>query len=386
MSKYISANFGVVGGVIKQPTTPMRETYDWLTDIITSFNGIEYRSQMRTKPRISINHSFEFDDTNKYDLFNTVYGALRSRIAIPLWQYAQYVGTPSGTTITCDTTTHPLNLDELALVYSSDSSFVLSDITVVTGTSITIANTALGLTNAWLVPVKAGFIVGDASIESSGHNGNLKLLVRIEDATEITGDTPVQYLSMDTCYDQRLKGSSDVYKSAINAQQYLADFQLGKVSEKAPWLNSKILQGYEIVLKNLAEYNSFINWLHRRAGRYREFWRPSFERDFRIISSGAITTTIDVYKDSYTDWSASRVHIAFQSNAGIWYPRLINSITSLSSTTMRITLSSSLGLNTSDIFRMSYLGLRRLSVDSVSIDWIGSMVSKIQLADLEITP
>lgn len=386
MSKYVSANFGTVAAIIKQPTIPMRETYDWLTDIITSYNGIEDRTPLRLKPRLSINHSFEFDDTNKYDLFNTVYGALRSQMAIPLWQYAQYVGAPGGTTITCDTTVYPLNLNELALVYSSDNSFVLSDITAVTGSNITLADSAIGLTNAWLIPVKTGFAIGDASIESSGHNGVLKLLMRVDDADEITGDTPTQYLSKDTCYDQRLKGSGDVYKSAINAQQYLADFQLGKISEKAPWLNSKILQSYEIVLKNLPEYNTFLNWLHRRAGRHREFWRPTFERDFRIISAGAITTTIDVYKDSFIDWSSDRSHIAFQSNAGVWYPRAINSTTSLSSTTMRITLSSSLGLSTTDIFRMSYLGLRRLSIDSVNIDWIGKLVSKVQLADLEITP
>jgi hypothetical protein len=386
MAKYTSANFGAVALIVARPSVPMRENYGWLTDMIEAFDGTEERHALRSKPRISLNHKYEYDAVTKYDVFNTIYGALRSKFALPIWNQLQYVGSPTGTTITCNTTDYDFVDDELAFVYSSDESYVLTDITAVSGSSITVADSVTGLTNAYVMPAKVAYLSGDANIISTGLDGSLEVQYRIDSANTVVGDTPAQFLSNDIYYDPRFKGTGDVYQRIISAQQFLADYEMGKISEQAPWNNNRVSQVHEFLLKTRAEYKSFINWLSRREGRYRQYWRPSFEKDFSIVSAGTLTTTIDVKKASFIDWSSNRLHFAIQDVAGSWYPRAVTNVASLNATDMRLTFPTLSGLAVANIRRMCYLGLHRLVQDVVELNWIGGKICKCDLADIEISP
>lgn len=370
--------------IVKKPVLPMRETYSWLTDILTSFNGTEDRSPLRSKPRLAVTHKYEFTKAEKADVFNTVYGGVRKGWAVPLWQYAQKISTQSGSAISCDTS-YPLKDREMVLIYVSDAVWRFADIHSSSLNVINISESIADLINPWLIPVKLGYINGDASLISTGHDGVIELSFRLNHSNTLTGIIPDQFNSKDLCFDQRLHGSGNTYKSNIFAEEYLADFNLGKINSITPWLNSKITQTQYAVNKGLNEFNTFLKWLYRREGRYLEYWRPSLEKDFRILSTGALTTSINVYRDSFTTWSLNRIHIVFQDKSGNWIPKTIINVIILDDTTMTLEWSGSIGIAAENIYRMCYLGLRRLNSDTINIDWIGDMVNKCELVDTEIS-
>lgn len=371
--------------VMKQPTLPMQETYSWLTDVLTSYNGIEDRSPLRSKPRVTIKHKYEFTRNEKADVFNTIYGAVRGAWIVPLWQYAQRINQQSGTTVLCDTVNYPFVLNEQVVIYSSDSSYVVADIFSLGVGTMNISASITGLTNPILIPAKIAFVNNDINLTSNGDEGFTELEFRLISATPITGNVPTQYNSNDTCYDKRLHGSGNTYKSTFISDEFLSDFALGKIGHNPTWLNTKIVQNQFVINKDLDEFKTFLNWLHRREGRYRSYWRPSFEKDLRITSTGTLTTSVDVYKDSFIDWSSNRLNIVFQDTSGNWIPKTITSVTVVDALTMRLNWSGSISLPVSNIHRLCYFGLRRLTNDAIKIDWIGGLVSRCELSDTEVS-
>jgi hypothetical protein len=114
-------------------------------------------------------------------------------------------------------------------------------------------------------------------------------------------------------------------------------------------------------------------FVHRRCGRSRPFWQPSFESDFRVASTGAITTTLDVQDDDYRAFAAKRAHIAVETADG-WLPRAITNRTDQGSGVTRLTL------------RVCFLGLKRLDTDRIEINWPAVQIGKCALNTVEFQP
>ena len=386
MSTYNSPANGILAAIAIRPSVPMTETLSWLTDLQQSFDGTENRFQVRDKPRYSVGHLYEYVAENKNDVFNTVYGAIRSKWAMPLWTDLQYIGTQTGTVITCDTDNYTFVEDEMALIYVSNFVWKFVDVVSVGSGTITVDTSITGYDEAYLIPVKMARPIGDINRVSTGLDGSMAINFRVDDYNDLIPATPAQFLANDIYFDPRLKSSQDTTASSIIARQLFADYELGKVDEFTPWLNSQVSQSLSVYLKTRAEYLAFREWLYRRAGRHQPYWRPSFERDFDIISVGSLTTTIDVRKNSYTILTPDRLHVAFETIGGTWIARTITAVTSLNSTDMRLAFATLGSIPVTSIYRMCYLGLYRLNQDSVDLRWISGTLCQCNFTDIEIAP
>jgi hypothetical protein len=235
------------------------------------------------------------------------------------------------------------------------------------------------------MPLRVSYINGDVTTQRTGYNDRGDVRYEVEDNTVITPAAPTQFLGNDIYFTELLKAGA-TYISAVQADEDQADYALGKIDRIAPWTYNRQLSNVQRLLDGQAEIREFKEWLHRRAGKYRAFWTPSFENDMRVANTGTVTTTLQWRRDSYDEWATARTHIAIEDDAGNWYARTLSSVSVVNSTTLQGTLNSTINLAASRIRRISYLGLKRLSSDSVKLDFLGNLVARCDFGILEISP
>lgn len=386
MAKITTSLFGELAFLPYQAEAPVKETLEFLTDLLTSFNGSEQRFSMRTKPRQSFEYTIPLQAWQTAAAFNTEYAAIAKRWAVPIWTEAQFIGDVAAhaTEINCNTSLYDLRASSLALLYSSPDVWQIVEISTTTSTKINVANDLSGITGAWLLPVRLGWIVGSVDKPTNGHNGKSYVTFEIDDNLEITPAAPTQHLSNDIYYDVPLRGEDNVSKF-VQRRVDIVDYSLGPVVRRSPWLNSRYGTPYRSLLNGASEVRSYKNFLYRRSGKYRSFWMPSFENNFRLVSTGNINSTIVVESDSLNDWSL-RTNIAIQATDGNWYPRVVSNPVQVVGNRLQLTLSSPLNVNASNIARISFLGLYRFDADKIELRWIGNGIVETEVSILEITP
>ena len=387
MAKVNTTLYGELALIPFQPTIPIDETLAWLTDFIESQDGSEFREARRSMPRQSFGYLIPLQYWKKAEAQNTLYGAIRQDWAIPVWSEPQEVGTitQGDTVINCDTIYRDLRENSLALLYNCNGVFELIEIESKTDTSITLLNPSNGITNAYLVPVRKGFIVGKADIQTSGREGAVRLEFQVDDNLFLEPAEPEQYLGDDIYFGENLLKASDFITRTIKQRQDILDLDLGVISRRTTWDNPKRSIQYNLLLDTVEDVKEYRDFIYRRSGKFRQYWLPSFENDIIVtnVISGGLELIAD--RDSYVDYSTMRVNIALQDLDGNWYARVIDSVAAISSLKMRLTLNEVLPLQTGEIFLVSFLALNRLDTDRIEMRWIngGNMTSEFSTLEIE---
>ena len=349
----------------------------------------EFRIKLRSAPRLRVEQVFTRNEDTKARLFNDEYGAIRRRWGVPIWSQAQFVGSLSSgaTSVNCDTDVYEFVDTSLALVWQSVDQFEVVEIDVVGSGALTlVAALSASYAFAYVMPLRVGFVDDSIDMMRTGANDVVKISYDVEDNVVLATSAPTQYLGQDIYYEAVLK-NGESYDLQILANEDVADYQLGRLDRKAPWTYTRQLSNYQRLLKNPIEVYGFKQWMHRRAGKYRAFWLPSFENDVRVKNAGSITTTLQWHRDSYDEWATDRTHIAVEDTSGVWYPRTLSAVSVVDATTLQGTLSSSLGgLTAATIRRISYLGLKRLATDQMKLEWLGNSVARCNFSVLELSP
>lgn len=365
---------------------PCGETLEWLTDVTESKNGSESRLQLRTKPRQNYSYSLPVQAWNIAKLFNTSYGALRKLFAVPVWTEAQYVGTiaAGATSISCTLTNYDLRASSLALLWRDDQTCQVIEIDSLGSGAINLLSAASAMTAAWLMPLRLGYINGNLSNRTQGHNGKVSIAFDIEDALALTPAAPTQYLSKDVYFTPGLLDGGSLEKS-LQQRSDIFDTELGKISRRSPWANARYGSDYRTVTTNVAEMRAYKSFLYRRAGKHRDFWMPTFEQHLRPANVGNIASLLTIEADSFNDYTF-RPHIAFVDVSGNWYARGVSNPTATIGNRLQLTLDSALNVDASLIANVCYLGLHRFDTDRVEINWIGNGVAESSVRILELSP
>lgn len=386
MAKVTTANAGDVALLPYPAQTPMVEQLDWLTDVFESHDGTEETLGLRSAPRTLLTYRWPEQPDEAAEGLNTLRGALRRKWAVPLWHEAQYVGTIAGgaTSVSCTTAGYDFRDDGLALLFRHKTAYQLVDVTTVGGSSISLAAPATAITGAYLVPVRTGYILGEP-VRRQKYGAQVEAVFELEDNRAVSAATPTQFLSEDL-YTSEVLHPGAVEEVRLLAPSDRADYSLGPVQRRAPWLYNRQSSTHQYVLEGHAAVYEFRQFLARRVGKYRAFWQPSFNNDLRKVGAGTITTTFRFRKDSFLEWAADRLHVAFQDDSGVWYPRTLSGVSSFNSSTLTSTLNTGLGLDYSQIRCVSFLGRRRLTADSAELNFIGNGVVECTLGVTELSP
>jgi hypothetical protein len=143
---------------------------------------------------------------------------------------------------------------------------------------------------------------------------------------------------------------------------------------------------YAVLPTNAQEVRDFKNFFARRAGKFRQFWMPSFTLDLRKSQTGTVTNSLIINDDDYLNYASVRKHIAIQTMDGIYHPFIINSADAQLGGKTKLNLNGSLNADASKILGVSYMGLHRLDTDAATLNWIGNGVVQSSLNILELQP
>lgn len=390
MAKIITNLFGELALLPIPARVPLRETLEWRTDLMTSFNGTENRLRLRNHPRQTFLYNLPETASVKPSAFIAQYGALGLKWAVPLWAEAQHLGTVlmNLQTILCDTTNYDLRAQSLALLYQNATQWQVVEIDTVATGELTLVGYTDAFQNAYLIPLRLGHIEGSPERTSNGYEAETQLRFEIEDIQALAEDAPAQFLGRDLYLTPGLF-TNDALSHEISTRVDRVDYALGKVARRTPWRYNRDTRPKNVLCEGAAEVRAYRKWLMRRAGRFRPFWEPTFENDLRHKASGTVTNVLPVQAaDGLLDWLPLRNHIAVLTSGGTWLCRTINSaaLKTGDASTVELTLDSALNVAAGNIHAVSFLGLRRLDTDRVELNWRGNSVVASTVNTVEIQP
>ncbi len=381
--------YGDVLLIPKPAQAPMREVLEWKTDVIPARRGGEERHCLRPAPRQSFAYNLPIQPRDAPAVFNLVYGNLAGQWAIPIWSEAQFIGAvPSGTTtIVCDAEFRDFRADSLGLLWNGVGGYEVLELSAVSPTDLTVSATVNTVSAAWVLPLRVGRLSTPVEKSSSGTDPEWTFRFEVADNIDLAPSAPTQFHGNDIYHDEVLIISGDRLDTEVQAEIELSDDGLGAVSQFNVWTYNRTRRSQGIICTTPEAVYAYRQWLHRRKGRFRSFWQPSFENDIQLLSTGALTTTLSVSEDDRLLGATARQYVAIQVANGTWYDRHIDSVAHPSSLVLTLTLDSSLGgILASTVRRICYLGLKRLDADRVELNWPGNGVCVSSVPIVELTP
>ncbi len=368
-----------------QPESPATEELIWLSEIQIANDGSEDPMLISEYPRQRFSYIYPATLYKKIRALITVWGALGDKWLVPVWGQARLYGAVAEGLTTLESVDVNTELRPgFVLLWQSDSVYQIIGFDSFDGDDLLLNNPTAEFTNAWLMPLRYAFINDNATKKFDGHEASFDLKFSVLDNDELTPAAPDQYLG-DDIYTEPTLLSSNSSSDDLTTSIDVFDPGAGLVAFYRNWTNTKVARTYRKICEGYEENWDLRNFLHRRAGKSRPFWEPSFENDLTLQSTGTIVSTMLVSRDDYVRFASNRTHIAIEADS-VWYPREITAVGDVSAEIIQLTLDSPLNVAATSVSRICWLGLKRLNTDRVEIRYIGAGVTEINFRTLEISP
>lgn len=371
-----------------QAALPWQEILEWKTDILTTNSGNEQRIRLRKKARHSVRSYYPIPREAARAAFNRAYGWVQRSWAVAMWADIQYIGpiNNGATSIICDTTKYDFRPNSLVCVWESYALNQVIEITDVFPGSISLTRVMSGsFTKAYLMPVRIGVPNGGIRRLTDGSNTSLGIEYEFKDNIDLNPTAPAQFLGYDIYYDVTLM-SSGATEERLIARMDTVDYETGPIDYYPPWRYNRRARDAYFLNEDPEATWTFKKWLHRRAGRLRPYWLPTFENNLQLLTQGNVGSTLQCSSDDYRSMAVDRTHLAIELIDGTWYPRTVTGSSIVNSSIINVAIDSPLNVDASLIKQICYLGLHRLDTDRVEMDWIGGGVNSANIRILEIKP
>lgn len=284
------------------PQVEHRETLEWLTDILPSFNN-EQRLAVRQAPRQALTyefqllpHSFSRAKALATQWAHRVYG-------VPVWSELTRVGLlPAGITeVTLDTRNADYRDNDLILIWESDTHFVAAENLQVLPDRI-VLKFPLEDTyqNAYVAPLRFARTPQGVSFRRFAHDitiANVSFQVTQNKDLAASAGYP-QYRGKDVLTER----SVIISDLAERISRSMDEFDNGSgpviVDIQKSWVDSAKVVTFDTLSR---EHRWAVRgWLHSLRGRQRAFWLPSWNRDLTLVEDvGANGTTLVVRPIGY---------------------------------------------------------------------------------------
>ena len=362
------------------------ESLEFGTYIATTRSGLEQRSRVRRVPiqRMNATMSLRPDELAFAD--NLLNGWRGRNWAVPVWQEARDTGLllEGDTVIQADTTNADFRVDGLAVIYINSRLFDVFQIESFTDNNLTITRgLSFGAATAKIMPVRVGIMEQDPTRVTSGVRGTLSSEVTVLSNVALIPPAYPQYKNADvyTMPVERVNnaGVTDVYTTRVD----IIGTPSSAIRTVAPWGQIKKTRTFRITLDTPELLWQYRLWLHRRSGRLREFWIPSFESDFRVIGEGPLGNRLECQLDNYSGFNTGRMDIAIKLKSGAWeFFEVLSANDSPVSTILNLAETT---LTTyEEIDFVSHFSLVRLNTDRVEIQWGTNFYATSTIPTIEV--
>lgn len=381
------------------PEDDITETFEWLTDVLTTWTGIEQRIKLRNNPRRGLQFTLWPTTDAEAQLIDNVINYYRSvPWLVPI--YSEFMRSTTipltgDYTIYVDTTHMSLVVGNSCMIFYDDNrtrqTLVIGSFTT-TSITFTIAMAVpSGTTIVYVCPTqKSRFKSTPEKTRQSGTQDyfNLDFISNVDPIIPIltTFDTYGNYdifLYKSYLYDSSTQKVT--YEKVVSE----VDYKTGTVYWDSPV--SYTSEAIEIQALCLTYDEAFYirDFLMTRQGKVVPFWYPLYNSHMNLntnIISGNSTVIVDDCNYYLFNSSDIKKHIFMELNDGTKFYREIESIISSEySEIITVTESFNQNISTSDIKTLCFLGLFRLNEDTNTLKWSTYPVMTCTFSIMEIT-
>lgn len=366
------------------------ERYTFLTDILTSWDGSEQRVKLRAIPRREIEahlQVFGLDFVRK--LQSTLSGWQSRSYLIPYWpdHYVLDADLPSGSTV----------IPGIPMI---DSEFIAGGVALLfnaldNNESVQIASVEadqltldLPTQQTWpagtrIYSAKFARIASQQTVTRPTRH-MLDLQARFI-VTDNSGLTETEGATLYKGYPVLLDKPNEVEVLSEDLLRPLLEFdsETTDLVVDDPIGYTTIVRRMDWLMTSRKARADFRKWLYARAGRWKPFWMPTWNEDFRLASTLAGNDTklvVDfAFYNRFVPATPLRDALMIELINGTRVFRDILSIDEISETEENVFIDSATGfdIQPQEVRRISYLNLARLDSDTVEIFHETDMVSRV---------
>jgi len=378
------------------PQAGLKEVLAWLTDVNEAYDGPETREQVRIAPRQSFHGKYSEEGNQARTTLKAIVTGWQMRyFGYPVWTEATRVGaiTSGQQWIAFDTANASYKAG--GYCYIAGGRWDEGELRAILDIQPDGITLMLPVENSYprpaVMPVRIARMDGTPKYEENAFFTEADIGFAVEDNDPVeAGASAVQYLGFDTLLTPYGAPGQRASRQIIRPAEVI-DGETGKVlvDPRGDWGRLAFEEAH-FKSQTKAEAWDFRKWLHRRAGRMRPVWVPTFERDIEIIEPFAAADTILVIgRIRYTQMlfvNPQFRHVAlFRTNGEVLLRRIVNAQEVTGGEW--ITLDAALGFDGTgaDFDRVSFMPLCRLAADRVEIEWqrVGCCKSAVGLTGLD---
>lgn len=366
----------------------LNERYEWLTDVMISYDSTEQRRRLRGSPRKSVSYSLVSTDQGRQIYDNIIFDAQARNWALPMW----VDGSPLTSAITALDTVINLNTIDrgylvggFGLIFIDAVVFEVFEIISVTASSITVKDGVLVNWNSGVMvyPLRVARLTENHKVSNRSPSVH-------ESKVTFTINTHENFFSEVESTD--LYRTYPVYNKKSNwAQDVTTDYQrkldifdslTGLITLDDESGRSDTRRPFNRFLSSRGERVAFVKWLYARKGRFNGIWVPSGLDDFTILDTiTAASVNINVRYTSYSlsvNGRLNRRDIKISmSDGAVHYARILSASDNGDNTeTLLIDAAFGVQLEPEDINIVSFLDYCRLDADRAEIKYYTPEISE----------
>jgi hypothetical protein len=369
---------------------PVVERLEWLTDVLTAYDGSERRRALRSAPRRSAEFGYAAEGDARRMLELLLHGWGARVWARPVWEAltrltaAASAGT---TTLAADTTGGGFAAGGLAMLHDGTTRAELVEVSAVAAASLTLLRPTA---SAWpagtrVYPAHTARLAEAAALRhESGaiSTGRARFADEAPAALSTAHGLPTYrgapVLSLRHDWDETPEIVLDRKLARLDnaTGRPLVEDESGRPAPR---------QSRLYTLATRAEAETWRRVLAALRGRHGALWLDSATDDLRIVAPvAAAAVTLDVRWCGYTLYAQGHIgrrDVRIATTAGVFMRRILSSV-ELAADVERLTIDAALGvdLTVAQIERVSWLHPVCLDADAAEIAWESDTVARSRVA------
>jgi hypothetical protein len=382
-----------------EPETPIRETLEWKTSILTSINGKEQRMSLRKNPRQLLEFMLRVEEGDtRRKLQTLLFGWQPGVFGIPIWFEARYLDVTanvSDTTIYVDTRFADFRTQSLAIVWRDDEYFDALEVNSMTDSSLTFSSpiTKQFLAGQTLVmPLRVGLVDSNIPIQRYAVNlEDISFMVTIQDNDSDIGDTsdfPSYNSKVLLSEPNRMPGNS--LPASFERDIIRIDNELGPAVQSSDWLAPNFMTEKGFFCRSLERKWQVRKLVHALRGSQVTFYLPTFYQDLELADDLSNTSDlmdiVNIGYSTYIDGQSPADHVQIELADGTFLRRQIIAAEAISESIERLTVDSAWTSDVAkeDVTKVTYLRTARIADDRVTLVHSDAQEAEIMMSVKEV--
>jgi len=363
-----------------RPQDDIRETLEWKTEILKSYDGTEQRIKLRQVPRQYFRLRFIINTDKMATWFDSILHSWQKRgWGIPIWtEYTVHTGTVNidDTVINVDTTFADFRDNSLAIIWKSTSEYEVIFVDTKTGATLNlrspIKNTFTGI--KCILPLRIAHMISKSDKKRyNSETSVVEALFAVIDNSSITGHvSQVIYDNLEVLASPTFM--EETYSEQSDAQAEIVDFEVGNFKMRSHAEFNLLSQNRIFIQDSKEECWKLRQLLHWLNGRQKIVLVPTFRNDLILKEDMGATSTYfcveNVKLATNMGFNELRTYVGFLYPDSTFIVRKITDITEIDNNKERIDIIASTGkLAEVSNCKICFVDKCRLASDSIDIDW-----------------